>query len=182
MLPLVVEGLALSLLIMESLSDLINHILVETPLKLVNEIAAVLALLNELLQVFLGGLNIVLLSVVEHLEEYLVFLRSEASLLLSAALSLVIIVLDLLVDHLVLELLAGLFLDNHLADNLCIDCLLISDHRVLEVLGLSSLDILFNAEFVLKSFPGTVHSLGHLICQLDLVGIVGPKVGATWGR
>ena len=49
LLPLVIEGLALSLLIMESLSDLIDHILVEAPLKLMDEVAAVLALLNEIL-------------------------------------------------------------------------------------------------------------------------------------
>ena len=67
LLPLVVEGLALSLLVMESLSDLVDHILVETPLKLMNEVAAVLALLNEILQVLLGGLNIILLPVVEQL-------------------------------------------------------------------------------------------------------------------
>jgi hypothetical protein len=67
LLPLVVEGLALSLLVMESLSNLVDHILVETPLKLMNEVAAVLALLNEILQVLLGGLNIILLPVVEQL-------------------------------------------------------------------------------------------------------------------
>ena len=67
LLPLVIEGLALSLLIMESLSDLVDHILVETPLKLMNEVAAVLALLNEILQVFLGGLHVILLPVMEHL-------------------------------------------------------------------------------------------------------------------
>jgi hypothetical protein len=117
----------------------------------------------------------------EHLEEYLVLLRPKASLLLSAALSLVIIVLNLLIDHLVLELFTGLFLDNHLADDLCIDCLLISDHRALEVLGLSPLDVLLYTELVLKPFPGTVHGAGHLICQLDLVGIVGSKVGSTRG-
>jgi hypothetical protein len=182
LLPLVIEGLALSLLIMESLSDLIDHILVETPLKMMNEVAAVLTLLNEVLQVLLGSLHVILLPVVEHLVGQLVLLRPESSLFLSAALSLVIIVLDLLVDHLILELLTGLFLDNNFADDLGIDGLLISDHRVLEVLGLSPLDVLFNAELVLKPFPGTIHGAGHLICQLDLVGIVGSKVGSTRGH
>ena len=159
-------------LIMESLSDLIDHILVEAPLKVMDKVAAVLALLNEILKVFLGGLHIFLLPVMEHLVEYLVLLRAKASLFLSSALSQVIIVLNLLVYHLILELFACFFLDNHLADDLCIDCLLISDHRVLEVLGLSPLDILINTELVLKSFPSTVHSTGHLISQFDLVGII----------
>lgn len=182
MLPLVVKGLALSLLVMESLSDLVDHILVETPLKLMNEVAAVLALLNEILQVILGGLHIVLLPVVEQLVEYLVFLGAETRLLLSAAFPLLVFIVDLLVDHLVLELLAGLFLDDHLADDLGIDCLLISDHRVLEVLGLSPLHVLFIAEFVLEPFPGAVHGPGHLIGQLDLIGVVGSEVGPTGGR
>jgi len=182
LLPLVVEGLALSLLVMESLSDLVDHILVETPLKLMNEVAAVLALLNEILQVLLGGLHIILLPVVEQLVKNLVFLGAEAGLLLSAALPLVVFVLDLLVDHLVLELLAGLILDDHLADNLSIYCLLISDHRVLEILGLSSLYVLFIAEFVLESLPGAVHGAGHLIGQFHLVGVVGSEVGPTGGR
>jgi len=182
LLPLVIEGLALSLLVMESLSDLVDHILVETPLKLMNEVAAVLALLNEILQVLLGGLHIILLPVVEQLVEYLVFLWAEACLLLSAALPLVIFVLDLLVDHLVLKFLAGLILDDHLADDLSIDCLLISNNRVLEVLGLSPLHVLFVAEFVLKALPGTVHGAGHLIGQLYLVGVVWSQVGSTGGR
>jgi hypothetical protein len=64
---LIIKSLAFSLFVMESLSDLIDHILVETSLKRVHEIAFVLSLLDQILKVLLGSLLVLSLSVDHHL-------------------------------------------------------------------------------------------------------------------
>ena len=179
---LIVESLALPLLVMKSLSDLIDHILVETSLKWVHEIALVLSLFDQLLKVLLGGLLVLSPPVGHHLIQKLILFRPEASALLLASLAFLCLVLDLLENNLVLQLLAGLFLDHHLTDNVRIDSLLITNHRVLEVLRLSTLGFLFITQLVFKTFPGPIKSASHLVCVFYLIRVVWSQIGTTRGR